>query len=607
MDDLLLEPLKYYEAQGKQQHHDNAMAYFDELVERSGMDVEENRKTVKLYHGVMEKIKELKSKISKYKWLRVLAILGIIVGAILLISAFSGGAGGFGIFVMVVLGLGAIVGCIFAIVKKLNPLLKDFNAVVAEQQKIADEYLAQAKAQMAALNELFDDNDTKKLIEKTLPDMKIDPKFTVERYDTLRNQYDYAEMTDEESSVVNVLSGEFFGNPFIFQRYLRHKMGTHTYTGTLQISWTETYRDSNGNLCTRRRYQTLTATVTKPKPYYTYHTFLGYGHQAAPSLSFSRESTHAEKKSDKAIERMVKSGEKKIQKQAQKAIKKGESFTAMANSEFDVLFGATDRDNEMEFRLLFTPLAQTGMTKLIRSDVGYGDDFNFYKHRRYNIIASDHAQNWDMNTSGNRYRHYDVDESRKIFVEFNDTYFKNMFFDFAPLLTIPAYQEKPMLSMVPYEDTEKYFTTEEHEVLANAIDSSAFAHSQTATKVILKTSPLRKENSVDCVKVTAYSYATEDRIDYVPVYGGDGRWHNVPVPWIEYIPLERTSAMAMAELDLTEREYRHKLSDEGFAETVGNLSGRSAYAHGLYAYALDEDEGINSVYSNFDKLNINKK
>ena len=90
MDDLLLEPLKYYESKAKQQHHDHAMAYFDELVQRSGMDPEENRKTVKLYNEEMAKIKELNGKISKYKWVRVLAIIGIVIGPILFISCFSG-------------------------------------------------------------------------------------------------------------------------------------------------------------------------------------------------------------------------------------------------------------------------------------------------------------------------------------------------------------------------------------------------------------------------------------------------------------------------------------------------------------------------------------
>ena len=31
------------------------------------------------------------------------------------------------------------------------------------------------------------------------------------------------------------------------------------------------------------------------------------------------------------------------------------------------------------------------------------------------------------------------------------------------------------------------------------------------------------------------------------VYGGDGRWHEVAVPWVEYQPVERTSNMYLSE------------------------------------------------------------
>ena len=35
-----------------------------------------------------------------------------------------------------------------------------------------------------------------------------------------------------------------------------------------------------------------------------------------------------------------------------------------------------------------------------------------------------------------------------------------------------------------------------------------------------------------------YSYDINKRIDFIPVRGGDGRFHNVPVEWDEYLPLE---------------------------------------------------------------------
>ena len=49
MNERLLEPLKYYEIEGKATHEKNVNEYFDDLVTKSGINVEENRATVKKY------------------------------------------------------------------------------------------------------------------------------------------------------------------------------------------------------------------------------------------------------------------------------------------------------------------------------------------------------------------------------------------------------------------------------------------------------------------------------------------------------------------------------------------------------------------------------
>lgn len=61
---------------------------------------------------------------------------------------------------------------------------------------------------------------------------------------------------------------------------------------------------------------------------------------------------------ERQLEKYVKRETKKLEQKEEKATKNGENFTVMANNEFDALFNGDDRDNEVEFRLLFTPLAQ---------------------------------------------------------------------------------------------------------------------------------------------------------------------------------------------------------------------------------------------------------
>ena len=425
MNDLFLEPLKYYESDAKNKIVDNSDSYFEDLLKKSGIDADQNRETAKKYRAENEMVKTLNSKISKYKALRVLMILLSIIGVILFfvgifqLPAYTG----VGVALMLV-GVGLSALCLFIWFGKLNKVIKDSSSVRDEHRKKADEYLKECQAQVAPLNSMFDNTDTFKVIEKTLPEIKFSPLYTPKHEKFLIEHYDFEPIEDENISIMNVLSGTFASNPFLFYRYKKHTLGTQTYVGTLTIHWTETYTDSDGRTRTRTRTQTLTASVTKPKPFYTIHTTLGFGAQAAPDLSFSRSPSHAERFSEKSLERKVNSGAKKLEKQARKAAVHGGNFQEMANSEFDVLFGARDRNNEVQFRVMYTPLAQRNTTDLMKSTSGYGDDFYFTKHRRFNMVSSEHAASWSMNTSPSNYYSYDVDIIKKNFIDFNAGYFK---------------------------------------------------------------------------------------------------------------------------------------------------------------------------------------
>ena len=113
-----------------------------------------------------------------------------------------------------------------------------------------------------------------------------------------------------------------------------------------------------------------------------------------------------------------------------------------------------------------------------------------------------------------------------------------MYFDFAPLLAIPVYQERPVHSLKPIPDYSQLYSLKECEVLANAVDYKRVVHPHTKTKAILKSAFVKSENGVDETSITAYSYDIEKRVDVVSVHGGDGRFHNVSVEWDEYMPLE---------------------------------------------------------------------
>lgn len=520
METAIYDPLEAYETRLKDLHSGKAAEFFDDLVQRSGIDIAENRKTVRLYDEYRENLKKLKTKLGWLRFLRVLMCITLIL--------------------------------IPLVIWKTTPRIRALRDEIREADQRAEELLAQARTQMQPLLRLFSDRDALALIEAAVPQLVFADSFTVKQEADMRINYDFEEYNETEQSTLDVLAGHYNENPFLFENKLVHRMGTETYHGYKTITWTESYRDSDGHHRTRTRTETLHATVTKPKPFYNTRVVLNYCAQGGPELSFSRDATHLHKKSDKAIERLVKRGEKKLERKNDLAVSQNDDFVSMSNSEFEVLFDALDRTDEVQFRTLFTPLAQTNMVSLLRSQTGYGDDFHFIKNRRTNRIISDHSQGRVINLLAKHYASHSYDIVRENFLGKNAEFFRAVYFDFAPLLAIPIYQERPVHSLKPIPDYTQQYALKESEALANAVEKHRVVHAQTKTPAILKSSFVAARDGMDETCITAYSYDIEKRVDIVSVYGGDGRYHNVSVEWDDYLPLEAQNHFFVSTDELAE-------------------------------------------------------
>ena len=557
--DSIFEPLEYYRDYGKTAHQTNVNEYFDALVKKSGINVDQNKETVKKYREKQKLIDSMNKKLNGHKLLRTFSVIGaILLLLVSLIIAFSTEVSA----LQIVLPISAIaIGTALIILafKLTAKKIKALERKISSEELLAFGLRKEAEAQMAPLNALFSDDDTHRLIEKTLPQVKFDREFLFVNLEDLKNNYGFNGIAGNKTSVLDVVSGKLYKNPFLFERALNEGIGSQTYTGTMMISWTVYDKDSKGRTVPRVRTQMLVATVVKPKPIYDVTTLLSYGSQAAPDLSFARENKHFEDLTEKQIEREVKKGEKKLKKKSEKAISHGKSFTEMANTKFDVLFDATNRDNEQQFRVMFTPLAQREMIDLIRSEEGYGDDFDFFKRKKLNVIRSEHSQKWDMSTAAAKYYSFDIEQSKHLFSKFNNEYFKSVYFDFAPIIAIPVYQDPPTSSYEEISKPDISYTEYNYEAIANRIGAEKFAHPQSATKPILKTELVKRSKGMDTVAVTAYSYSAVPRTDFIPTLGGDGRMHAVPVAWVEYIPEQKTSLMTVTNIGISETEYLSKI------------------------------------------------
>jgi hypothetical protein len=90
----------------------------------------------------------------------------------------------------------------------------------------------------------------------------------------------------------------------------------------------------------------------------------------------------------------------------------------------------------------------------------------------------------------------------------------------------------------------------------------------------MKTRIVNREDGESTKAVAAYGHRGVKRVDYESVYGGDGRWHDVPVPWTEYLPVQRTSNMCICEKDTPSDIFRQRAA----------ASGDSAYRRSILSF-----------------------
>ena len=140
--------------------------------------------------------------------------------------------------------------------------------------------------------------------------------------------------------------------------------------------------------------------------------------------------------------------------------------------------------------------------------------------------------------------------------------------------------------------------------MANVIGQRNFAHPASATEVILKAKYLYSDNETDCIEVIAHSYRGVDRVDVIPVIGGDGRFHGVPVPWVEYLPVVRTTRVAVKRIGLKDKDFRAGAYKSGIKNSL--FDAPSGYYHGLFAKIV-EDSDVNYLETVLEKIKRTKK
>lgn len=591
LDYDMTEPLKVYNYFLKEDVHLAAEAYFDGLVMKNGIDPEYNRQLMRDLGKVRKAKEEFNKKLNGQRTIKALTIVGIIAFFLAAIIVLVVGILNWSdLWWLLFVSLGCIaagVGLIFLIVKVIKKKIQALAERVAKLQEKENEILQEARNQMEPLNRDYDWNAPAKIFDDAFSLVKFDQYFDQNKFYYLRNKYGFKENEDNISSIY-VQSGSILGNPFIVERNRVREIRDHTYTGSITIHWT-TVSGSGKNRTVHHHTQTLTASIVKPRPEYFTETWLVYGNEAAPRLSFSRSPCPASSYDEKKLKKYVENFEKDFDKKIKNASYSDKPKTMMSNTEFEALWGATNRDNDVEFRLLFTPLAQKNLIDLVKHSP-FGDDFRFIKSKELNYIMSTHMQNADIDTNPEVFRNYDHDAARKYFVDYVDKYFAAFYFDLAPLMSIPLYQMHQSFENIFKGTVDPNVTSFESEMIANHFDQKLFRHPDSDTEAILKRSVVKKNGKLgDIVNVHAYSYQAIPHVEIIAKMGGDGRLHDIPVTWYEYVPLEQVTPLAVQSCHASEKKFRNGIQNQALRDFLSRLDKRGIiiYQRGLISFFLN--------------------
>ena len=605
-DPIIYFPYKEYDVL-KPKLHDRALKYFEELSKKAKVDETLNKKHVKDYEEQLSKQESVNKSLSKAK---AALTVSIVFTVLLFIAAFILVFASLINFeklwwLLIISGVCFLIaiGLVVLIIVKLSKDVKKGNKRLSEEKAISQKLLNICYKDMEVLNSLFDYNIPLRMVDDAIDIIEIDENVGNVRLSDLVHNYGFKLEADKSGTTLGAISGVMLNNPFVLIKDEYRSMINKTYTGSIVVTVRVRRTDSKGRSYITHEPQTLTATSVHPAPSYNSNTQLFYACDAAPHLTFSRGPSKASSMDEKAREKYVRSHIKDIIKQSDEAIKKGKSnFTPTGNDHFDVFFGANNRDNEIEFRLLYNSLAQQNTMKVITSPSPFGDDFSFTKKKKINIISSGHSMIFNYFVSPSYYSSYSIEKAKNTFVNYVDDYFKNLYFDFVPLLSIPEYQiyKGHPLDKNKYEHN---YSMIEEEVMANHLNKENFRPkgSDSLQEIILSFKDAKRVGNIDIVSINASSFATFPETDYVPRMARDGVTHLVPVHWTRYDEISEIKQYGLYHSDITLQQFR-AIKDALPEEYIDKRN--IHFERGLFAFTFKRmpdnnlNEKLNSLFKN---------
>ncbi len=520
----ILNPVRYREDFLKE-HASGTETYLNELLEKTGTSLKENQSACQEINALDKVLLKTKRKFSLFKTgmgilltLLVILVLTAIGGAYYVFTEPGislSPAAVYSIFVSCILvAVGFLVLIILTSIF-LSKKNKKFKATISNFEEVIGAKTEETISKLYEFYRAFNYSQVYSQTQAQIPEIEFLKSADTNFVKYIEKNFDPVYAPSSTSMLVDYRAGYFYKNPFIVGMYKEMNLVPHTYTGSLAISYYSGFGEHR-----RLVSETLHATLVKPKPEYKYIAVNSLYANAVPELEFEKAPVldYNPAKHDKYI------------KQAEKTLaqieKKNADFTPMSNTEFEAMFPATKRSSEQKYRAFFGQVAQQNLINFAKT-LPSGRNYTYSKsHNTNEVTLRELSESFDINPLE--------------FVGYNLTIFLNKYKEYAKVLSASLYD-----SFVPYLSNPVLLEGNiskqpEHSRLPSVLEHLALLAKLKSTELLPDEAgideyilePLSEYDSVCKV----HSFKAVPRVEYVVVNAGDGP-HQVPVNWIEYIPV----------------------------------------------------------------------
>lgn len=435
---------------------------------------------------------------------------------------------------------------------KLDNELLDFDNTKKEIKRLGELHTFQFTG-------LISDLTFSSMLTQIMPNVKFDEDVSTKN----QSKYNVTYTSLDTSAVIALKTGSIEGNPFSFITSRNTGFMNKTYTGSRVVEWTKVTKYTDGSKQTKKYTETLTGSIQKPAIMYSHSTNLVYYHEACDTLSFVRKPQKV--KGD--VDEFVQKAEKKQIKKFENAAYINKDYTPLTNSTFEALFETQDRNDEINYRVFFSPVAQTNLAKLIKFNNEVGNDFSYQKNNQVHKISNKTSAH-DLVFGHQDIEDFDIIKVKEKFHQKFLEFFDQVFFSISPILAIPDLNEKCDQLV---DDNFSNFPPDAHEMLVNNLPNSFYTPEGCIPTTIAKTGLIQKYENADHVAVRTTGYTISTAWDYATVKARrDGEYYNVPVQYDCYNAVSKESHFVIMKTDLNKFGFYCMLESLGLEDFVEN-------------------------------------